>query len=327
MTVNDGPESKKRIFKVILIVLLLTGIMSSFFFLSANNHPEKTDSYKIEYVIGISQFDLNEQWLVEMNREIEVAGTEYPSIRLVFTDAGGSSEKQSQDINQLMAYGIDLLMISPNDPNTLSQQIAEVYRKIPVIIISRPIDTNTYSTFISADNRKIGYEAGQFIAELVNDQPTNILELVGSSDSLESKERSQGFLASISQKRNLKIINTVEGDWLQDKAENSLAEMYMDMPNVDIIFAHNDAMAIGAHNAALKMRLTKIRIIGIGGSADPSTSVNLIKSGILECTFINTLGGQVAFKTALAILNHTEDVPKTITLDSQMITKDTLQTD
>jgi ABC-type sugar transport system substrate-binding protein len=311
---------------MIVLTLFLAAIMGSIFFLSANQ-PVNNDPNKIEYVIGISQFNLNEQWLVEMNREIELAGANYPTIRLVFTDAGGNSKKQSQDIDLLLAYGIDLLMVSPNNPSTLSQQIAAVYDQIPVIIISRPVDTESYTTFISADNQKIGYEAGQFIAKLVNHEPTKILELVGSSESLESRERSKGFQASISQTDNLKIISTVEGDWLQDKAEDSLAEMYMDMPNMDVIFAHNDAMAVGAYNAALKMRLTKIRIIGIGGSADPSASIDLVRNGILECTFINTLGGRVAFETAMVILNHTGDVPKTIILDSQMITKDTLMKD
>jgi len=321
MTRNELISRRSIIIAALIILVVIVGGVSVY--LMGNKFiPDEKDG--IKYIIGISQFDLNENWLAEMNREIEQANGSDASVRLIFTDAGGSTQKQIEDMDSLMDLGIDLLIICPNDAQALNDKIAAVHQKIPVIVMHRALPQDDYTCYITANNYDIGYKAGKFIADLAAGQKKQILEVIGRLNSQESQQRSAGFQAALAENTNLNIVRTIEGEWLKDTTEDILAEMYMDLPSVDIIFAHNNAMAEGAYNASKKMRLPKIMVLGVGGMADEEESNRLVREGILECTFTNTLGGEMAYNTAMQILRGDKDIPKNIVLDSQMITQDTL---
>ena len=74
----------------------------------------------VEYVIGVSLANLQEQWRLVLKDELEAEAEKYDGVRLVITDAAGDSEKQESDVERLMSYGIDLLIISPSDVEALT---------------------------------------------------------------------------------------------------------------------------------------------------------------------------------------------------------------
>ena len=84
-----------------------------------------------DYVIGVSMANLTEPWRINMRDEIMAEAAHHPNLRVVFTDAADSNDRQIQDVHTLLDSGIDLLIISPNESEALSPVIAEAYRAHP----------------------------------------------------------------------------------------------------------------------------------------------------------------------------------------------------
>lgn len=187
----------------------------------SNSAGSKTDD-EVKYVIGMSQANLGEPWRVVMNREIMEEASKHPEIKVIFTDAAQDSQKQVKDVEKLLGYGIDLLMISPNESEPLTLIVNEAYKSIPVIVIDREIESENYTMFIGADNELIGRQAGQFIVKLLGDKGGNIVEVQGLPGSKPARDRSKGFREVIADHSKISITDTVVADWLRDKAEDEI---------------------------------------------------------------------------------------------------------
>lgn len=103
---------------------------------------------QVDYVIGVSQANMRETWRLALISEIEDAAAEYPNIRLIMTDATSDGEKQKKDVERLMQFDIDLLIISPGDAREMTDVIGQVYQKIPVIVMDRGVEGFDYTLFI-----------------------------------------------------------------------------------------------------------------------------------------------------------------------------------
>ena len=121
------------------------------------------------YLVGMSQANLVEPWRVTMNLEFGEAAQKHDNLRVIYTDAAQDTQRQIADVEMLMGYGIDLLVISPNDSEALRPVLAEVYQKIPVIVLDRAVSGEDYTLFIGPDNDKIGYLAGLQVVEMLGE--------------------------------------------------------------------------------------------------------------------------------------------------------------
>src|SRR5512147_3037234 len=131
------------------------------------------------YVIGMSQCNLGEPWRVQMNADIRKAAAEHPELTVVFKDAQNDTLKQRAHVEEFVGSKVNLLVISPKEAAPLTAPVAEAFRQgIPVIVLDRRVLGTEYTTFIGADNKKIGLAAGRWAAgKLVN--KGQIVELKG----------------------------------------------------------------------------------------------------------------------------------------------------
>jgi ABC-type sugar transport system substrate-binding protein len=276
------------------------------------------------YVIGVSQANFTEPWRISMKEEITAEAAHYPDLRVVFTDASDSSNRQIRDVQRLRDSGVDLLIISPTDSKTLTPVIAEVYGHLPVIILDRAMEGYDYTLYIGPDNVRIGKQAGEAVVDMLAGRPGKVLEIQGRFGSPPVKDRSSGFMEAIKQAGNIQIVDTIIADWLRDKAEDKVAEWLAHHPPVDVIFAQNDAMALGASRAVQKLGISGIKFVGIDGLLGPTGGIELVKNGVLDATFTCPTGGKEAVQFALDILRHAEGIPKRILLRSQTVTRTTI---
>ncbi len=277
-----------------------------------------------DYVIGVSLANLTEPWRINMRDEIMAEASRHGNLRVVFTDAADSSNRQIQDVNTLLASGIDLLIISPNDTEALTPVIAQAYHRIPVILLDRSVVGFDYTLFIGPDNRLIGKQAGQYVAELLGPNGGKVVEIMGRSGSPPVLDRSIGFREVNAHRRNITIVDTIVADWLRDKAEDELTVWLKKHGRVDVIFAQNDAMADGARRAAAKLGIRGIRVVGIDGLPGPSGGIEMVKSGALSATFTCPTGGKEAVIYAMDILHHEEGIPKKMILRTSLVTEKTI---
>lgn len=303
----------KRLIAVLLSSTMLAGCWA-------------TASYKpIEYVIGVSQANMREPWRLVLTNELKEEAAKYPNLRLVFTDATQNTSKQIKDIERLEDSGIDLLIVSPSDVEMLTPVISKVYQKIPVIVLDRVVDGFDYSLFIGPDNRLIGRQAGEVVRDLIGSGGGKVLELMGSTHAQASAERNEGFQEVVDRNRDIDTEQITIEDEARDSTEETLLNMGSQLSSYNVIFAHNDYMALGASRALEKMGLQGIHVIGIDGFSGEDGGLDLISKKRIDATIACPTGGKEAILNAVDILNHVSGVPKQIILRSKAITPDNLQ--
>ncbi len=278
-----------------------------------------------DYLIGVSLANLTEPWRITMRDEIMAEASRFGNVRLVFTDAADSSRRQILDVHTLLDYGIDLLIISPNDSEALSPVIAEAYHRIPVILLDRSVVGFDYTLFIGPDNRLVGKQAGQYVTEMLGGKGGKIVEIMGRSGSPPVLDRSVGFRDAVSSTHNIAIVDTIVADWLRDKAEDEMAAWLKKNGRVDVIFAQNDAMADGARRAAVKLGIDGIRVVGIDGLPGPNGGIEMVRRGDISATFTCPTGGKEAVIYAMDILHREEGIPKKMILRTSLVTGETIQ--
>jgi ribose transport system substrate-binding protein len=274
------------------------------------------------WVIGMSQCNLGEPWRVQMDADIRAAAAQHPNVRVIFKDAQNSSLIQRAQVEEYVEQGVDLIIISPKEAAPLTRPVAEAYQQgIPVIVLDREVQGDQYTTFIGADNVRIGREAGKWIRERLGGSG-NIVELKGLMTSTPGQDRNRGFLEGLELDRHpgLEIVFTGAMQWLEPNARREMESALATNPEIDAVYAHNDP---GAHGAWLAARAAgrEEEMIFVGIDALPHEGQQYVQQGILDATFLYPTGGAEAIELALAILRGGE-VPKKIVLGTRLFTQE-----
>ncbi len=275
------------------------------------------------FVIGMSQCNLGEPWRVQMNEDLKNAAAKHPELKVVFKDAQNDSLTQRTQVEELVNQGIDLLVISPKEAAPLTKPVAEAYKKgIPVIVLDRAVEGDQFTTFIGGDNKKIGREAGKWVAKLLGASGGNVVELEGLMTSTPGQDRHAGFLEGLDLAKNtgIKIVFTADMQWLEPNARKEMASALATNPKIDVVYAHNDPGAHGAYLAAKEAgREATIKFVGI--DALPHEGVKYVKDNLLHATFTYPTGGAEAIDVALKLLKK-EQVQKKIVLGTKSWTSE-----
>jgi signal transduction histidine kinase/AraC-like DNA-binding protein/ABC-type xylose transport system substrate-binding protein len=302
------PLKRYQYFLLFLVSLLI-------FFFSACTGKKK----KEQFTIAFSQCVESDLWrktmLEEMKRELSF----HPNITFLYKEADGNSEKQINQVKQLLNENIDLLIISPNEADPLTPIVEETYKKgIPVIVVDRKISTPHYSAYVGGDNYEVGKMAGQYAAQLLNGRG-NIIEVTGLPKSSPAIERHKGFVDALKDYPSVKVVQQVNGEWLKEKAQSKLAAIPGQYPDINLFFTHNDRMALGTYEVfKAKGMAAKPKIIGVDGLPGKGAGLDLVSGKIITATMLYPTGGEEAIRTALKIL-HKEKFDKQNLLQTTVI--------
>jgi ribose transport system substrate-binding protein len=273
------------------------------------------------HLIGFSQCNLGEPWRVAMNAEVMERAKDFPELEIVFADAQQDNAKQVADVETFLRQRVELLMISPNEAKPLTPIVERVFKAgIPVIVIDRGIEGDGYTVFIGADNYEIGRQAGEHIAQVLHGSG-KIVEIRGLPGSPPAIDRSNGMHDAIKKFPGLQIIHDPVANWLREEA---MAQMEMALaanPHIDLVYAHNDPMAIGAYLAAkAKGREEEMKFVGIDALPGLDGGRQAVADGKLDATFVYPTGGRQAVELAARILVG-ERVPHRVVLPTEKITR------
>lgn len=299
---------------------LLTLFVISIVVLMANCGSRSASGDK--FVIGFSQANKAEPWRTWMDSSLMKAASEHPELEIRYADAQQDNSKQVADVENFLRQRVDLLIISPNESKPLTGIVKRVYDSgIPVIVLDRSVEGDSYTTFIGADNREIGKAAGDYAVQLLGGKGS-VVELKGLPGSPPAIDRSEGFHDAIKSHPDIKIIADPVADWLRDKGREQAEAALRANERVDLIYAHNDPMAMGAYLAATAMNRAKdLKIIGIDGLPGSEGGAQAVADGKLSATFLYPNCGKEAIETAVKIMRK-EPVPKQLRLQTARITKD-----
>lgn len=252
------------------------------------------------YRIGVSQCS-QDDWRAKMNDEINREIMFHEDAVAEIRSADDSSAKQIADIRYFVDNGFDIIIVSPNEAEALTPIIKEVYEKgIPVVIFDRNINGDTYTARIGVDDRGLGRSAAHYALHH-SGKGAKAIEIYGLKGSTPAEGRHEGFVSEF-EKNGGTLLTSVASNWNKEDAEaavDSLLEIYSD---VDLIYAHNDRMAIGASEVARRHGRRDIRIIGI--DAAPNIGIKAVADSVIDATFLYPTEGHRLIQTALAILKN-----------------------
>lgn len=268
--------------------------------------------------VGFAQDTLANDWRLMQVKDVERGLADYPNIEFIVTDGEGSIALQAQQIREL-ADSVDVLITSPRSEAVLSEIISHIHAQgTPVILLSRGIQGDSYTSFVYAQNELIGQQAGEFMGEAINGTG-NVLMLQGVPGASVTTERTQGFMAAMGAYPDIQVITKV-ANYLRADSIRAVREVLANQTAFDAIFAQSDSMAEGA-----RMALTQA---GIDPSSLPIVGIDYIRgarealiNGQQSLSFTYPTGGKEGAELAVRLLRG-EPVPKRVEVPFTRVTPD-----
>jgi ribose transport system substrate-binding protein len=243
------------------------------------------------YFVAFSQCNNAEPYRTAQNQLMQRLFDQKGDVQLVIADAQQDNSKQIAQIETFIREKPDLLIVAPNERAPLTEVMGRALAAgIPVICLERDIAQPNYTTFIGADNVAIGKMAGEFIVDALtrkNGRPQgNVVEIRGLLGVEAEMERYNGAHEITKAYHGIRFVHEAVADWLQSNARERMLEILRAEPSIDVVYAHNDPMAIGAYLAARDLgRDKQMTFIGIDGLGGPAGGIKKVMDGVLAVTF------------------------------------------
>ena len=276
-----------------------------------------------EVTLGMANFTLAAPYFIGMDEAVKKAAAEQGNVEVMSTDANGDAAKLTSDVEDLVAQGVDGLIISagPLESAPAALNSAEE-ADIPVVLVDRKLADGNYTSWIGPDNETIGQQDGEFLAEQLGGQGTIAIISGGPADNTIGSARTNGMLAGI-EGTDIETIRAPEfGDWSTDGGQEVMEDVLASDQDIDAVFCENDSMCLGAQKAIRDAgREDQIILAGVDGQKEALKAIlegtNYVVTGLNDSEQIGTQG----FERMMAILDG-EDVEKDTILPSPRITKE-----
>jgi len=280
-----------------------------------------------QYFVAFSQCNNAEPYRAAQNALMTKLWAQHTDVKFVISDAGQDDNKQIAQIETFIREKPDLLIVAPNERAPLTEVMGKaVQAGIPVICLERDILEPNYTTYIAADNRAIGRMAAQFIVDYLTKKygrpQGNVVQIRGLLGVEGEIDRNDGAHEVFARYPDIKIVHDAVADWIQAKAKDRMVEALRANPHIDVVYAHNDPMAIGAYLAARELgREHEMIFVGVDGLGGPNGGIKKVMDGVLAATFVYPLCVDKAVEVGNQILRDPNFKPdKIYTLHSTMIT-------
>jgi simple sugar transport system substrate-binding protein len=277
--------------------------------------------------MGFSQVGAESGWRTANTKSVQDSAKN-AGVTLKFSDAQQKQENQIKAIRSYIQQKVDVIAFSPVVESGWDTVLKEAKdAKIPVILTDRAVDskdTSLYKTFLGSDFIEEGKKAGTWLVNEYKDKtdPVNIVELQGTTGSAPANDRKAGFAQVIGADPKFKIIASQTGDFTRAKGKEVMEAFLKSNPDIDVLYAHNDDMGLGAIEAiegAGKVPGKDIKIITVDAVKDGMTALSEGKINyIVECSPL--LGPQL-MDLAKKVLKG-EQVPARVVTEETTFTQD-----
>lgn len=319
----------KKMMALVASTVLCVGMLAGCGSTSSSTGSQSTSSKSDKKVIGFAQVGAESGWRTAETDSIKSIPTLDPNFDLKFSDGQQKQENQIKAIRSFIAQKVDLIALDPvveTGWDTVLQEAKDA--KIPVVIVDRNVtvsDDSLYKCFLGSDMEEEGKKAAQIVIDQFGkDAKLNIAELQGTVGSTAMVGRQKGFNETIKDCPNYKIVKSQTGDFTRAKGKEVMeAFLKSDGDNINVLWSHNDDMAVGAIQAIEeygKQPGKDIFIVSCDGIKDMFQLMADGKSNaIVEC---NPLLGPQLLEVSKDILDG-KDVERSIkSKESQFLQKD-----
>ena len=226
--------------------------------------------------LGFAQVGAESGWRTANTKSIQDSAAA-AGVNLKFSDGQQKQENQIKAIRSYIQQKVDVIAFSPVVTTGWDTVLQEAKRaNIPVILTDRAVDTpdqTLYKTFLGSDFVAEGKKAGDWLVaqEKTASGPVNIVQLEGTTGSAPAIDRTKGFAAAIAANPNLKVVASQTGDFTRSGGKQVMEAFLKSQPKIDVVYAQNDDMGLGAIEAiqaAGKVPGKDIKIITVDAVKD-----------------------------------------------------------
>ena len=226
------------------------------------------------------------------------------NVKLAVVNASDDSAKQSNDIEDLIAKKVSVIIVNPVDSDAIAPVIKDALKaNIPVIALDRAVNGVEVTSQIISDNVKGATMAAKYLVELVG-KDSKVAELIGIPGASATINRGKGF--HLVADKELSVVAIQSANFNRAQGLSVMENILQANPDIKGVFAHNDEMALGALEAIGNRNIV---IVGFDATDD---AMSAIKEGKMSATIAQQpeLMGSVAVQNALKIING-EKIEKT----------------
>jgi simple sugar transport system substrate-binding protein len=271
-----------KIFLVVLTILVV-------FTLGINAANKK------KIVVGFSQIGAESEWRNADTISVQNAFNEDMDMQLIYSDAQQKQENQIKALRSFIARKVDVIVFTAIVSTGYGPVLTEAKNaKIPVIMIDRDVakeDQGLRMTIMGSDFTKEGEKAGTWLADYLKKQglddgkkDINIVELQGTVGSDPAVNRKTGFATIMGQHANWKMTRSQTGNFTRSEGKSVMEAFLKADKNIQVLFAHNDDMALGAIQAIKEAGLKPGKDIIIVSIDAVKGAFQAIVAGELNCT-------------------------------------------
>jgi ribose transport system substrate-binding protein len=269
-----------------------------------------------QLVIGMAFQDMNNPYFITMHEAFEEA-VESIGARGIVTDARHDVSKQTNDIDDMIQQGIDILLINPADSDGIETAVLAA-KEAGVIIVavdaqaSGPIDS-----FVGSRNYDAGFLAGEKMAEdLGGNGKVAILDGIPVVPIL---ERVEGFKDAIAKHPGIEIVDTQNGRQDRSVAMDVTENMLQSQPDLDAIFSVNDGGALGSLGA-IEASGRDVALYSVDGH--PEVIDAILAGGPFKATTAQFPRDQVRIGLGMGLAKYwgAEVVPTEVPIDVELQT-------
>lgn len=281
--------------------------------------------------MGFAQVGAESGWRTANTKSIQESAEE-AGIELKFSDAQQKQENQIKAIRSYIQQKVDIIAFSPVVETGWDAVLQEAKRAgIPVILTDRAVDsedTSLYETFLGSDFILEGEKAGEWLVENAAEMDVdgngaiNVVQLEGNTGAAPAIDRAEGFANAIAADDSVEVVASQTGDFTRDGGKKVMETFLGSEDGIDVVFAHNDDMGLGAIEAIEAAGMTPgkdIKIITVDAVKDGMAALAEGKINfIVEC---NPLLGPQLMDLAQQVLDG-EDVPERVVTEETTFTQE-----
>ncbi len=282
-------------------------------------------------VMGFAQVGAESGWRTANTDSIKESAEE-AGFELKFSDAQGKQENQIKAIRSFIQQKVDVIAFSPVVETGWDAVLQEAKRAgIPVILTDRAVDTedtSLYETFLGSDFVIEGEKAGEWLVEnaaesdVDGDGDINVVQLEGTTGAAPAIDRAEGFASAIEADPTIEITASQTGDFTRDGGKQVMESFLNSEDGIDVVFAHNDDMGLGAIEAieaaglepGVDVKIITVDAVHDGMQALADGKINFI----VEC---NPLLGPQLMDLAQQVVDG-EEVPERVVTEETTFTQE-----
>lgn len=313
--------------KVLVSLLICAVVLAACGSPSATGPDSAPNTAGTDITIGMANFSQCCSYFIGMNNSVLSEAEAFDNVTIISTDADGDAAKFQSDIEDLIAQGVDGVIVSgawlEEAPAALD---ALLEAGIPTVLVDRQFgqgSSESYTSYIGPNNYDIGVQNGEFIAERLGGEGIVVELRGGPADNSIGLNRSNGVNSVLETYPGITVIVAPDfGGWGADGGIALMEDLLATNPEIDAVFCENDSMCLGAQTAIADAgRSDEMFIVGVDGELAALEAIigetNYAATGLNNSDQI----GRAAFHRIMSILAGA--IPEKDTfLPSPLITKD-----